>query len=176
MFSCYTELFEIELIICIKMDLTLNNLQRLIYHKTQPTNQPLLLFYYRERLWYWYIKYIQLLFFLFITQNVWMSKVHRVKDGCTHRDWGMNNQCAVFLFLLSRLKSSWLYNIPDVNANLHGHTSFSLTHCMWTWPLLACHPDNFYIISAENTSILFTLVAGCISCYFHLTKVCINRW
>ena len=37
--SCYTELFEIELIICIKMDLALNNLHRLICHKTQPTNQ-----------------------------------------------------------------------------------------------------------------------------------------
>ena len=31
------ELFEIELAICIKMDLALNNLQRLIWHKTQPT-------------------------------------------------------------------------------------------------------------------------------------------
>ena len=30
-----TELFEIELIICIKMNLALNNLQRLICHKTQ---------------------------------------------------------------------------------------------------------------------------------------------
>ena len=28
------ELFEMELIICIKMDLALNNLQRLICHKT----------------------------------------------------------------------------------------------------------------------------------------------
>ena len=34
-----TELFEIDLIIHIKMDLALNNLQRLICHKTQP-NQP----------------------------------------------------------------------------------------------------------------------------------------
>ena len=34
-----TELFEIELIIFIKMDLALNNLQRLICHKTQTTNQ-----------------------------------------------------------------------------------------------------------------------------------------
>ena len=33
-------MFEIELIICIKMDLALNNLQRLICHKTQTTNQP----------------------------------------------------------------------------------------------------------------------------------------
>ena len=32
------ELFEIELIIYIKIDLALNNLQRLICHKTQPTN------------------------------------------------------------------------------------------------------------------------------------------
>ena len=30
-----TELFEIEQIICIKMDLALNNLQMLICHKTQ---------------------------------------------------------------------------------------------------------------------------------------------
>ena len=36
-----TELFEIELIIFIKMDLALNILQRLICQKTnQPTNQP----------------------------------------------------------------------------------------------------------------------------------------
>ena len=33
-------MFEIEQIICIKMDLALNNLQRLICHKTQTTNQP----------------------------------------------------------------------------------------------------------------------------------------
>ena len=30
---------KIELTICIKMDSALNNLQRLICHKTQPTNQ-----------------------------------------------------------------------------------------------------------------------------------------
>ena len=28
------------------MDLVLNNLQRLIYHKTQPTNQPTIKFHY----------------------------------------------------------------------------------------------------------------------------------
>ena len=32
-------MFEIQLIICLKMDLALNNLQRLICHKTQTTNQ-----------------------------------------------------------------------------------------------------------------------------------------
>ena len=31
---------EIELIICFKMDSALDNLQRLIHHKTQPTKQP----------------------------------------------------------------------------------------------------------------------------------------
>ena len=36
---CETKLFEIELFICIKMDLALNNLQWLICHKTQH-NQP----------------------------------------------------------------------------------------------------------------------------------------
>ena len=34
-----TELFKIELFICIKMDLALDNLKRLICHKTQTTNQ-----------------------------------------------------------------------------------------------------------------------------------------
>ena len=34
-----TELFVIELIIYIKMDLALNNLQKLIFHKSQSTNQ-----------------------------------------------------------------------------------------------------------------------------------------
>ncbi len=33
-----TELLEIERIICIRMDLALNNLQKLICHKTQPTH------------------------------------------------------------------------------------------------------------------------------------------
>ena len=40
MYSYSTELLEIELIICIKMDLAFNNLPRLICHKFQPTNQP----------------------------------------------------------------------------------------------------------------------------------------
>ena len=35
-YSCWTELFEIELIIYIEMDLALNYLQRLIGHKTNP--------------------------------------------------------------------------------------------------------------------------------------------
>ena len=39
MYSCYTELFEIELIICIKMDSALNNPQSLIWLKNQTTNQ-----------------------------------------------------------------------------------------------------------------------------------------
>ena len=33
----HAKLFEIELIICIKMDLALDNRQRLICHKIQPT-------------------------------------------------------------------------------------------------------------------------------------------
>ena len=37
-----TELFEIELLISIKMDLALNNLQWLMYHKTKP-NQNILI-------------------------------------------------------------------------------------------------------------------------------------
>ena len=41
MYLCLTELFEIELFICIKMDLELNNLQRLICHKTQTNKQVL---------------------------------------------------------------------------------------------------------------------------------------
>ena len=37
--SFKTELFEIELIICIKMDLALNNRQRCIFLKTRTKNQ-----------------------------------------------------------------------------------------------------------------------------------------
>ena len=40
MYLCKTELFEIELLICIKMDLALNNLQRLICHTTPKSNKP----------------------------------------------------------------------------------------------------------------------------------------
>ena len=35
LYCCWTELFEIELFLCIKMNLALNNLQRLICHKTK---------------------------------------------------------------------------------------------------------------------------------------------
>ena len=35
----HVKLFEIELIICIKMDLALNNPESLICHKIQTTNQ-----------------------------------------------------------------------------------------------------------------------------------------
>ena len=39
LYSCKTELFKIELIICIKIDMALNNLQRLICHTTQTTKK-----------------------------------------------------------------------------------------------------------------------------------------
>ena len=39
-YSCYTELFEIEVNICMKMSMALNNLQTLRRHKNQPTKQP----------------------------------------------------------------------------------------------------------------------------------------
>ena len=38
LFKCFVVLFELELFICLKMDLALNNLQRLICHKTQTNN------------------------------------------------------------------------------------------------------------------------------------------
>ena len=41
-----TELFEIELIICLKMDLALNNSQRLICHETQKNQSTNRLFAY----------------------------------------------------------------------------------------------------------------------------------
>ena len=41
LYLCSTELFEIEVIICIKRDLALNNLQKSICHKTQTTNMSL---------------------------------------------------------------------------------------------------------------------------------------
>ena len=44
-YLCLTEFFEIEVIISIKMYLALNNLQRLICHKTRTTNnQRIILF------------------------------------------------------------------------------------------------------------------------------------
>ena len=45
MHSYKIELFEIEVIICLKMDLALNNRQRLICHKIQPTNQNIILIF-----------------------------------------------------------------------------------------------------------------------------------
>ena len=51
----FTELFEIEVTISIKMDLALNNLQWLICNKTQPTKQRYLKsFECVQKLNYWY--------------------------------------------------------------------------------------------------------------------------
>ena len=45
MYFCLTELFEKDLFMCIRMDLTLNNLQWLICHKTKPNQIKLCLFF-----------------------------------------------------------------------------------------------------------------------------------
>ena len=53
-------MFEIELIICIKMDLALNNLKRLICYKTQTTNQPnqfIMWFLYSKKMYVYYLAY-----------------------------------------------------------------------------------------------------------------------
>ena len=39
-----TELFDIELFICIKMDFCINNMQWVIGHKTKPIHERFLLF------------------------------------------------------------------------------------------------------------------------------------
>ena len=46
MYLCLTEFFEMELTICISIDLVLNNLQKLICHKkpNQPKSQPTYMF------------------------------------------------------------------------------------------------------------------------------------
>ena len=46
-------MFEIELIIWIKMDLALDNLQKLICHKTQPTNHLLCAIFALQLRWLW---------------------------------------------------------------------------------------------------------------------------
>ena len=61
-------MFEIELIICLKMDLALNNLQWLIYHKTQTTKQPVIVLYIHSYLWH----------FLFDTLSVSLIIYHAV--------------------------------------------------------------------------------------------------
>ena len=60
MYWCQTELFGIELFICIKMDLALNNLQRLICHKIKPNQRNLVVKStmrnsFVEVYWYWWI-------------------------------------------------------------------------------------------------------------------------
>ena len=39
MYLCLIDFFEIEMFICTKVDLTLDNPQRLICHETKKTNQ-----------------------------------------------------------------------------------------------------------------------------------------
>ena len=47
-YLCWTELFEIELFICIKIDLALNNLQWLKCHKIKPNQENKWLLWYRN--------------------------------------------------------------------------------------------------------------------------------
>ena len=108
--------------------------------------------------------------------------------SCTHR--GQGSSMKPLLFLLFGLKSPWLYNIPDANANFcrHIYCNLPLTRCMWTRLLLtshprkcrwlqlhftaytyflrACHSCNFRGIYSDKTGVLFTLGTKYISCYF----------
>ena len=49
MYSCYTELLDIELIISIKMDLAFNNLQRLIRHKPKKLTNLKIIYRYMNK-------------------------------------------------------------------------------------------------------------------------------
>ena len=92
--------------------------------------------------------------------------------------------CTDFLWKLSAFlsfgsKSPWLYNIPDAHANSHDHifSNLTLTHCMWTCFLLACHPRKFswsyfqpaaytmhritFPFSMSSTQILMIIFSAC---------------
>ena len=49
MYQCLFGLFEIELFMCIKMDLALNNLQRSICHKTQTNKTTNMLYSIKDK-------------------------------------------------------------------------------------------------------------------------------
>ena len=88
-------------------------------------------------------------------QNVQMSRGADVWIFCE----------PLFFFFLFGSKSSWLYTIPDTDANSRGYTScLPATHCMWTRLLLACYPRNLRGIFTKNTSVPFTLGTRYTSC------------
>ena len=80
--------------------------------------------------------------FPFITQNVWTGERESWKWLSLHtQGWTVQIFCETSLPF--RLKSSWLYNIPDAHENSCGHISnLLLTYYTWTC-LLACHPRKF---------------------------------
>ena len=97
-YSCLTKLFEIELSICIKVDLALNNLQRLICHKTKPNkpNQP--------KMYKWVV----------------YGRLKRFTHTHTHTLGQIDGSSVNHFPLRSAFGSEfpWYYNILDVHANL----------------------------------------------------------
>ena len=65
-------MFEKELNICIKMDLALNNLQRLVWHKTKTTNQQIYLSIYLSITVCSYL-YIYLYIYIYVYISIYFS-------------------------------------------------------------------------------------------------------
>ena len=112
------------------------------------------------------------LFFLFpfLTENVRVSKVQRVKD-----DWTAHTGAEVRIFcetshafLWSGQKFSWSHFLqPATNTLQVDKPPFSMLSTQWMWSrfLQACQPRNLQNISAKNTCVLFSLGIMWISCF-----------
>ena len=161
MYLCWAELFSIEQIIYIKMDLALNNLQRLICHKTKQTKPEL----------------------LHIT--AWIVWNRNVFDNLTvlMLNWIVLNHHH-YVVLLARISLtlschfSLSFIAPDWSSGLHPVSSHSC--CMYVragrpafaWPYVGVHRNT----SLMSSSLLLQQCPACLVRLAWIVFVMGGRW
>ena len=128
-----TELFEIELFICIKMDLVLNNLQWLICHKIKPNQTK-----------YTYI-YIHIYIYIYIRTQ---TRTH------------IHPYTYIYIYIYIRISTSsvelnirWLH--PLRKWMFWG--TFDCEVPMWSTPSLLLLPGPLWVVITDEVSSMFKI-------------------
>ena len=107
-------MFETELFICIKIDLTLNNQQKLICHKTQTTNQVVVLFD---------LLLVVVVVVVVVTCFIALSKrEHKVYDWSSNSLIRMSQFCPLFTMPL---------RFPQILLGLWENFNFCFVRCVF---------------------------------------------
>ena len=146
------ELFEIELIICMKMDVGLNNLQRLICHKTETTVKPLNCC----SMW----KYFELLFYVKVFWMIPLCKI--IPNGCStwkHDKWFYYVKSLQMAILYENMAKG-IYNVKPLEWFLLCKkiaNSYSIwKHCKWLYYVKALQMVSLCESTANGFTVLLS--------------------